>query len=178
MDETLSLIAAISIGIVVFFVLVMVAAACGTVALRLAALVLGFGRLASFTAFKASLLANFVMLVLQFAAGFQFGWLFLMAQLQANGMGYGMSGRMYNPPYYEMGFGLSFTPTFYLLATMLGLVTTALIFGRMLPTDKDNRLMNFRDALTLAAVYQAFSFAMLILFGLIIFVLITLLMTI
>lgn len=174
MDKALSLIAAISIGIVVFVVVLMVAAACGAIALRFAALIMGFGRLASFTAFKAALLANFVMLVLQSAASFQFAWFVLMMQIQANGMGYGRG--MYGPQLYEMGFGVS--PTFYLLGIMFGLVTTALVFGRMLPTDSDNRLMNFRDALTLAAVYQAFLFALLIVFGMIIFVLISLLMSI
>ena len=174
MNDTLSLIASITGGVVVFFVVVLVATAVGGVALRTAAVILGFGNLRYLTAFKAALLANFVMLVLQFAAGFQYGWMAMFSRMQFDRYGYPGSGRMYNGGIYELAF--SFSPTFYLLATMFGLVTTALVFCRMLPADKDGRLMNFRDALTLAAVYQAISFAILMLVGLFVFVLMMLLM--
>lgn len=174
MDDTLAVIAIITGGVVGFIVAVLLATVIGGVALRIAAVILGFGDLRYLTAFKAALLANFVMLVLQFAAGFQYGWAAMYSRMQLERWGYPGSGRMYNGGIYEMAF--SFTPTFYLLAVMFGLVTTALIFCRMLPTDKDGRLMNFRDALTLAAVYQAISFAILILIGLFVFTLIILLM--
>lgn len=171
MDNTLSLVATISGGVVGFFVALLLTTVIGAVALRIAAVILGFGDLKYVTALKAALLANFVMLVLQLAVGFQFGWLAMFSRMQMARMGYSNRG-MYDTGIYEMAF--SFSPTFYLLAVMFGLVTTALVFCRMLPTDKDGRLMNFRDALTLAAVYQAFSFAILMLLGLFVFVLILL----
>jgi hypothetical protein len=171
MEKSLELVATISGGVVGFFVGLLLASAIAAVALRLAAMILGFGELRYFTAFKAALLANFVAMVLQFAVGFNFGFATAMSR-------YAFESGRYGPSMRSMEMAFTFPPTFYLFALVLGLVTTALIFCRMLPADKEGRLMNFRDALTLASVYQAFALAFVILLGLLVFVLITLLLAV
>ena len=101
MRNSLEAIALISGGLVGFFVGLFLIAAVGAMALRLATLILNYGRLSFISAFKATLLASFVTLVTQSAVGFQVGWLHNMSRKNAMNMGYS--------PMYEMSF--SFTPT-------------------------------------------------------------------
>lgn len=164
MERTLEMVATITGGVIGFFIGLFIIALIAAVALRFAAVILKFGRLGYAVAFKAALLSQFVSLVLQFAVGFQYGWVLAMSRVQMMNSGYGGPSRMY-----EMAF--TFPPTFYLMAMMFSVVATALIFCRVLPTDKDDRQMSFRDAMSLAVVYQALTYAIVILIALFVFVL-------
>jgi hypothetical protein len=162
MDDILLTIAKISGGVTGFFIGLLLGAAIGAAALRIAAVILGYGKLQYFTAFKAALLANFVALVLQFGAGFNYGWTAAMSRMAIGNGRYG--------PSFPESMAFAFSPIFYLLLTVIVLATTALVFCRMLPPGKDDRPMSFQDALTLASVYHAFTVMFVMLVGVFVFV--------
>ena len=161
-------------GAVGFLASILLVAVLGTIGLRLAAIICGFGQLPYAQAFRVSLLANFVALILQAAAGISHIWTMQAVQYASGSY----MNRGYMGGEFSLLMAFCYSPVFYLTATMLGVVIHALVYGRMLPTDKDGRPMNFRDALTLAVVAQAFTLGFVMVITTLAFVLLSMFMPI
>lgn len=123
--------------------------------LRLAAYWMKFGDVPFLTAFKSALMANFVVSTLNFSIGVNHGMSTAILRQ--------MSDSSRQRPF---DFSFAYSPTHYLYVTLFGLLITAAIFRRTIPqrdaasptADGDSRI-SFWDAMALASLYFAISFA-------------------
>lgn len=113
--------------------------------LRLAAQFLSFNRVPYLTAFKISLVSNFVMFVLNFSIGANQG--LALAAMKPN------MRRLTT-----LDYGHYFSPIYFLLATVGGVLLTALVIGRMLPREEKEPRVSFGDTVVLSSLYIAISF--------------------
>ncbi|MEQ8787029.1 MAG: hypothetical protein RIC55_12045 [Pirellulaceae bacterium] len=118
--------------------------------LILAGLLLRMGRIPFRRALKASLLANGFGLTLSFTASFNHS--FALGALR--GIAGGSRVRL---PDTLAGF----SPTYFLLLSVVGLLAAAAIYSRIVPSPAVQERMPYVDALALAAVHQTVTFAVL-----------------
>ena len=144
-------------GVVGFGVGLCLGSVLAAIWLRLAALWLGFGNVRYGTAFKCVLLSNFVVAVIHFSIGFNYG---LTSQLLSE-----------NSPSVR-NFSFAFSPIYILYSLILGLVVTAAIFRRTIKGEGDLSLTPFGDSFALASLYYALTLAFAIVLALSVYLLI------
>ena len=127
--------------------------------LRLAAAVLRFGNIPYLAACRCTLIANFVVAVLNFSIGFNHGLTVAVSQ--------GLTSRG-GPRPFETAFMIS--PLTTIAGSILGLLVTAAIFCRMIPRvlKNEDRLL-YSDSLALTGLYFAFSVAGTFILGLFVY---------
>jgi len=145
------------IGILCFFVGIALGAGVGAIFLRLAAYVLRLRDIPFPAAFRSTLIANGTLTVIQFMVGVNQG--LVMGSLQRR-------GGMYPGGWDDSRvLGMMFTPTYMLMAMVVGLLFAALVYQKTLPKDKEGNSLSFSDALVLAGVQAALSIVSLVLIG-------------
>jgi len=144
-------------GVVGFGVGLVLGSLLSAICLRLAALWLNFGEVAYLTALKCAVLSNFVVVIMNFSIGFNYG---LMTQLLAD---QSLSVR---------NLSFAFSPVYFLYVVALGLFVTAAIFRRTIKHEGDSSLVPLGDSFALASVYYALTFAFFIVVSLVVYLLI------
>jgi hypothetical protein len=123
--------------------------------LRLAVEWLGFKPIPYLASFKSALISNFSLLMFNLGVGFN---QVLLSVMQGGGPGRSMDPRAMLSMY---------EPVYFLVAAVFGLVMTAAIFSRTIPTPKDEPPLSFAQSLAIAVFYQALSLAFMVLLFLI-----------
>lgn len=145
-------------GIVGFAVGIVLGSFIAAIWLRLAAQWLRFVTVPYLTAFKCALISNFVVFTFNFSIGVNYG----LTAAVLRQMSPEQSSR-------SVDFTFAYSPTYFIYATIFGLLVTAAIFCRTIPSkDTDSRIA-FADSFALASLYFALSFGFILFLGLLAF---------
>lgn len=145
-------------GVVGFGIGLLLGSLFAAIWLRLAALWLGFGNVGYRTAFKCTLMSNFVVAVIHFSVGFNYGI---------------ASHLLSDSPSTVRSFSFAYSPIYFLYALVFSLLLTAAIFRRTIKAEGDSSLALFGDSFALASLYYALAFALMIILMLVVYLFIT-----
>lgn len=142
----------------------LVGCAIGTVAgsliaaiwLRLAAKWLQIANIPYLTAFKSTLISNFIVLAFNFSVGVNHGLTVAMLKPSIS-----------NRNFQTIDFSPSYPPTYFVYATVLALLMTAAIFRKTIPNNDTVPQISFGDSFALASFYFALSFGFMLVLALI-----------